>query len=75
VIPWWSIVLAGIGLLGVWLSGKKNYWGWAIGIFAQFLWIAYAIVTSQWGFIFSAIAYGALYWINFLKWRKEKVNG
>lgn len=67
----WSFVLAGIGILGIWLAGRKNLWGWAVGVGAQLLWIAYAIVTQQWGFIASAVAYGSVYAINWRKWRNE----
>lgn len=67
----WSLALAAVGVLGIYLSGKKNYWGWGIGLGAQVLWIVYAIVTQQWGFIISALAYGWVYGKNFLSWRKD----
>jgi hypothetical protein len=67
----WSLALAAVGVLGIYLSGKKNYWGWGIGLGAQVLWIVYAVVTQQWGFIISALAYGWVYGKNFLSWRKD----
>lgn len=67
----WSIALAVIGVFGLYISGKKNYWGWGIGLAAQVLWIIFAIVTQQWGFILSALAYGWVYGKNFLAWRKD----
>jgi len=67
----WSLALAAVGVLGIYLSGKKNYWGWGIGLGAQVLWIVYAVVTQQWGFIISALAYGWVYGKNFLAWQKE----
>ena len=60
-----------VGVFGLYLAGKKNLYGWAIGIFAQLLWIAYAIATSQYGFLVSAIAYGWVYGKNYLNWKKE----
>lgn len=69
---WWSIALAAIGILGIYLAGRKNRWGWAVGVFAQLLWIAYAIVTAQWGFIASALAYGGIYGWNWFKWERER---
>lgn len=69
----WSIALAAIGILGIYLAGKKNLIGWAIGFGAQVLWIACAIATKQWGFIASALAYGFIYGKNWLAWRKEKL--
>lgn len=68
----WSYVLMAVGVFGLYLAGRKSKWGWAVGIAAQILWIAYAIVTQQWGFIISAIAYGAVYIKNFITWRREE---
>jgi hypothetical protein len=68
---WWSWALTAVGVFGLYLSGKRNYWGWGVGLAAQLLWVAYAIVTTQWGFIVSAFAYGAVYAKNFIGWRRE----
>lgn len=67
----WSTVLAAVGILGLYVAGRRLWWGWAIGLAAQVLWIAYAIVTRQWGFIASALAYGFVYGRNALRWRRE----
>lgn len=67
----WSIVLAAVGILGIYLAGKKNLYGWAIGLGAQVLWVVYALVTDQYGFILSAVAYGTVYGRNWYLWRKE----
>jgi nicotinamide riboside transporter PnuC len=68
----WSFVLAAVGILGIYLAGRKNLWGWALGVFAQALWIVFAIVTQQWGFIFSALAYGWVYGLNWWKWSRDR---
>lgn len=67
----WSFVLSAIGILGIFLAGKKNKLGWAIGLGAQVLWIVFAITTAQYGFIFAALAYGSIYLKNWLSWRKD----
>ena len=67
----WSFSLAAVGIFGLFIAGKKLWWGWAIGLGAQLLWIAYAIATRQWGFIASAFAYGFVYGRNAYRWRKE----
>lgn len=69
--PWWSYTLAAVGIFGLWLAGRKNAWGWGVGVAAQTLWIAYAIATEQWGFIVTAVAYGWIYGKNFLSWRRD----
>jgi hypothetical protein len=68
----WSYALAAVGILGIYLAGKKNLWGWAVGVFAQGLWIIFALVTEQYGFIVSALAYGFIYGKNFLSWKKDR---
>lgn len=70
----WSFILAALGIYGIFLAGKKNYWGWAVGFGVQFLWVIFAIVTNQYGFIISAIAYAWVYGKNFKSWRKDKAN-
>lgn len=67
----WSWVLAAIGILGIYLAGKKNSIGWLIGVFAQLLWLAYAIASHQWGFLLTAFAYGGIYIKNWISWRRE----
>lgn len=68
---WWSWALAAVGLLGIWLAGRKRAVGWLVGVGAQFLWLAYAIVTRQWGFVVTAVAYAGFYGHNWLRWRAE----
>lgn len=68
----WSWVLAVIGILGIYLAGRKKAAGWLVGMSAQLLWFVYAIVTKQWGFIFTAVAYAVIYGKNWLAWASEK---
>jgi hypothetical protein len=66
---WWSWILTAVGVTGLYFAGKNNKIGWAIGIGAQGLWISYALVTEQYGFLVSAFAYGFIYVKNFRAWR------
>lgn len=68
----WSFALAAVGILGIYLAGKKNKIGWAVGLGAQVLWIIFALVTLQYGFILSAVAYGYIYGRNWYLWHKEE---
>lgn len=68
----WSYILAVVGILGIFLAGKKRTVGWVIGLGAQLLWIAYAIVTAQYGFIVSALGYGWVYGLNWWRWAHPK---
>lgn len=68
-MSWWSWLLAAVGVTGLFLAGSSNKLGWALGFGAQLLWVVYAVVTEQWGFIASALAYGFVYARNWLRWR------
>ena len=67
---WWSWILTAVGVTGIYVSGKRNYWGWGIGLGAQVLWLTYALTTGQYGFLVSAVAYGWVYAKNFRAWRR-----
>ena len=66
----WSFALTAVGLVGLWLTGLKNRWGFAVGVLAQVMWFTYALVTQQWGFIASCILFGFLYSRNFIMWSR-----
>lgn len=68
---WWSVVLAAVGVFGLYLTTRKMAAGYAVGVGVQVLWITYAVVTAQYGFIFSALAFGAVNALGFYRWRSE----
>ena len=70
----WSYVLAVIGVTGIFFVGRKTIWGWWVLLFNEALWIAYALITGQYGFILSAIAYAAVYIRSYIHWSKEPIN-
>jgi hypothetical protein len=67
-----SYVLAVFGLIGMWMAGKQNRWGWAMSTCTQVLWIAYAILTAQYGFIPGSTSYMVVYIRNFLRGTPNK---
>lgn len=71
-MEFWSWLLTAVGILGLFLAGSRNKVGWLIGLFAQVLWLIFGITTEQYGFIFSAFAYGFVYVRNYLRWRSEQ---
>lgn len=77
LIPFWawSWLLTAIGITGLLLAGSKRKVGWAIGLAAQVPWIVYALATEQYGFIVSALAYGATYARNWWRWYREQHPG
>ncbi len=68
----WSWVLAVIGVTGIFLVGRKTIWGWLILCVNECLWIAYGLITKQYGFIAMAIAYAIVYIKSYMHWKKEE---
>jgi hypothetical protein len=73
-MQYWSWVLAIIGVAGIYFVGRKTIWGWLVLLFNEGLWITYALITDQYGFIFSALAYAIVYIRSYVHWSKDKVN-
>ena len=54
------------------LAGKKVWWAWYLGLATQVVWVVYAILTVQYGFLLGVPLYGAVYAWNAYKWTKER---
>jgi hypothetical protein len=68
----WSWILAVLGITGIFLVGRKTIWGWLVLCANEILWVTYAIVTKQYGFIAMAIAYVLVYLKSYLHWKREE---
>jgi hypothetical protein len=69
---WWSWILAVIGVTGIYFVGRKTIWGWIVLLVNECIWILYATATKQYGFIFMALAYAAVYLKSYRLWHKEE---
>ncbi|AEK06684.1 PnuC-like nicotinamide riboside transporter [Mycobacterium phage DirtMonster] len=67
---WWSYLLTAVGVTGIYLTTRKLWWGFAIGLVAQVLWTVYAVVTHQYGFLFSVLAYGSVHALGLWRWTR-----
>ena len=73
---WWaSWVLAAFGVATIFFAGRNKWWSWCIGIFTETLWVAYSLVTEQYGFIVASFAYIAVYFKNTLRWKRKAEEG
>jgi nicotinamide riboside transporter PnuC len=70
-VNWWSWVLTAIGVTGLYFAGLRKPWAWLIGLGAQVLWLTYAVMSRQYGFVVSAFAYGWVYARNARLWWKD----
>ena len=68
---WWSWLLMIVGVTGLVFAAKKLWWAWLIGLFSEVLWVVYAIVTNQLGFIIFAVVYAVVYARNAYLWKVE----
>lgn len=69
---WLSIVLALAGCTGLILAGRGKWYGWAIGLAVQPVWVIFGIVTKGYGLCLTALMYGYVYTKNLLQWRKKQ---
>lgn len=67
---WWSWLLTAVGVFGIYLTTKKLWWGYVVGLGAQVLWVTYSVSTRQWGFLASAAAYGSVYALGWYRWTR-----
>jgi hypothetical protein len=67
-VPW---VLATGNVGSAYLSGKRNKWGWALLVFTQLLFVAYAIITGQYGFLLQNVVMATIGVVNYVKWMRE----
>lgn len=67
----WSWVLGILGLLGFYLAGKKVWWCWYINIFNQILWLAYSLISQQYGFLVATAGYTIVFVKNAYSWTRE----
>ncbi|MFW7414741.1 hypothetical protein [Demequina sp. SO4-18] len=67
----WDWLLTAVGVTGFILAGRRVWWSWYVNLACQALWMAYAIVTEQYGFIIAALVYTVVFLRNALAWTKD----
>jgi hypothetical protein len=61
----WGLVVGGVA--GMFLAGAGCRWGWLLLLGLQPVWIAYALVTAQHGFVLGSLAYAGAQLNGFLR--------
>lgn len=67
----WSWALTLTGVTTFVLAGRKTWWAWYVGLVAQGLWLAYSLITMQWGFLLGVVVYSIVYARNAYLWTRE----
>lgn len=65
----WLVTI--VGVVGFYLAGKKVWWAWYVNIANQVLWLIFAVVTEQWGFLIGIPLYMSVFVKNAYDWTKE----
>jgi hypothetical protein len=65
---WIALVLAGFGAAGMWVAGKGDWRGWAIGLASQPVWAAFAIAAHTPALLLTPLIYGSVYGRNAYRW-------
>ncbi len=64
-------VLSIIGITGLIAVGRHKWWGFAIGLCNECLWVWFAITREEYGLILGAVMYGTVNLLNALRWRNN----
>jgi uncharacterized YccA/Bax inhibitor family protein len=64
---YWAWVLTGLQVVALWAAGRKQWWAWLLGAGVQPVWIVYALVTGQVGFVPGCLVSAAVQLHNFLR--------
>lgn len=67
VPQWWPWLLTGLQVTALWAAGAKRWWGWLLGAAVQPVWITYALLTAQLGFIPGCAISAAVQTFSFLR--------
>jgi nicotinamide riboside transporter PnuC len=71
----WSFTLAGLGVISLILTGRKQKSGWIVGLINSGLWVIYALTTNQPGFLISSAVFITVQARNYIAWAKaDKAN-
>lgn len=60
-MAWWSWPLTAVSVVGLWGTAGGRRWGWALNLGGQPLWLVYALLTHQFGFVASAAAFSVVF--------------
>lgn len=74
----WTLTIVGATCfyLAGGLNGRKVWWAWYIGLFAQVLWATYAFLDleTRMGFLVGVVLYGFVYVRNCVNWTREHLE-
>lgn len=64
---YWAWILTGLQVIALWAAGRRRWWAWLLGGGVQPVWIVYAILTGQLGFVLGCVVSAVVQLRNYLK--------
>ena len=64
---YWAWILTGLQVAALWAAGCRKGWAWLLGAGVQPVWITYALLTGQLGFVPGCLVSIAVQVRNFLQ--------
>lgn len=58
-------------LVTMWLTGNKKWYGWAVGLANQVVWLTFILVFAAYGLLPLFVALVVIYSRNLIKWKRE----
>lgn len=68
---YWSWILSGLSVVGYFVAGRGQWWGWAFTLGCQALWAVFAVATAQYGFLVGVGFVSPVAFRNMLLWFKN----
>lgn len=68
---WLLFVMEIVGVTGMFVVGKKIWWGWLIVLLHSIPWFIYSIGHDKPGFIAMSLMWWVTHFYNMVKWRRE----
>lgn len=71
---YWAWVLTGLQVVALWAAGRRHWWAWLLGAGVQPVWIVYAVLTGQFGFVPGCLVSAAIQLHNFFADRDAELR-
>jgi len=69
---WVLFVFEIVGVAGMYVVGRRKWWGWAIVLTHSIPWFIYSLVYSKPGFVAMSFMWWIVNFTNMKRWYKER---
>jgi len=63
-----------VGISGMWMVGRKVWWGWAIVLGHSIPWAIYSVSYERWGFVAMVGLWWSVNSVNMVRWKREAIR-